>query len=297
MSIATGQITPSSSAPLGMKPARPGRFVYQRPELDNLLEQFGRAGGRFRVLDADGWVLSDAGSVRGARHRRRVGDVGGERVSLGAASATIRPTRRERPSGRVSGRPAARSLHGDASRRGTATTLPRRDRDGRGADSGLRRATARRRAGRAGERSDPDADESGARAPDDVQSARELARGARVARATRPAALRVRRLAHAAENALGPHGEIRTSIPGRLARDEIGDLVAQLHEPARAAARPHRLSAHAREQAVARAAHAARGGVDVVRQPRARGRRRPPRRSISRDCGTALEGSMRSSRR
>src|SRR4029079_17898075 len=43
--------------------ATPGRFVYQRPELGALLSPFGRAGGRFRVLDADGWVLADAGGI------------------------------------------------------------------------------------------------------------------------------------------------------------------------------------------------------------------------------------------
>ena len=41
----------------------PGRLVYQTPELQALLSQFGGAGGRIRVLDADGWVLSDFGRV------------------------------------------------------------------------------------------------------------------------------------------------------------------------------------------------------------------------------------------
>jgi signal transduction histidine kinase len=36
--------------------------------------------------------------------------------------------------------------------------------------------------------------------------------------------LRIRRLAHAAETAMGPEGEIRTAIPGAGAGDEIGDL-------------------------------------------------------------------------
>ncbi len=36
--------------------------------------------------------------------------------------------------------------------------------------------------------------------------------------------LRVRRLAHAAETALGPRGEIRVAMPGATATDEIGDL-------------------------------------------------------------------------
>ena len=36
--------------------------------------------------------------------------------------------------------------------------------------------------------------------------------------------VRVRRLSRAAETALGPKGEIHTSLPGRRARDEIGDL-------------------------------------------------------------------------
>ncbi len=45
--------------------------------------------------------------------------------------------------------------------------------------------------------------------------------------------LRVRRLAHAAETALGPRGEIRTRMPGAAARDELGVLArsfAQLLE-------------------------------------------------------------------
>src|SRR6185503_3468721 len=41
----------------------PGRFIYQRPELLAQLGQFARAGGRFRVLDGDGWVLAAAGRV------------------------------------------------------------------------------------------------------------------------------------------------------------------------------------------------------------------------------------------
>ena len=41
----------------------PGRLVYQTPELETLLAQFAGAGGRIRILDADGWVLSDAGRV------------------------------------------------------------------------------------------------------------------------------------------------------------------------------------------------------------------------------------------
>ena len=36
--------------------------------------------------------------------------------------------------------------------------------------------------------------------------------------------LRVRRLARAAETALGPKGEIQVAVPGRGARDELGDL-------------------------------------------------------------------------
>ena len=41
----------------------PGRLVYQTPELQAALAQFGGAGGRIRLLDADGWVLADAGRV------------------------------------------------------------------------------------------------------------------------------------------------------------------------------------------------------------------------------------------
>jgi signal transduction histidine kinase len=42
--------------------------------------------------------------------------------------------------------------------------------------------------------------------------------------------LRVRRLAHAAENALGPRGEIRSGMPGASARDEIGALARSFAE-------------------------------------------------------------------
>ena len=40
-----------------------GRFIRQVPELQSSLSQFGRAGGRFRVLDKDGWVLAATGRV------------------------------------------------------------------------------------------------------------------------------------------------------------------------------------------------------------------------------------------
>jgi len=42
--------------------------------------------------------------------------------------------------------------------------------------------------------------------------------------------LRVRRLAHAAENALGPRGEIRVGMPGARARDELGALARSFAE-------------------------------------------------------------------
>jgi two-component system, OmpR family, sensor histidine kinase ChvG len=42
--------------------------------------------------------------------------------------------------------------------------------------------------------------------------------------------LRVRRLAHAAENALGPRGEIRSGMPGSAANDELGALARSFAE-------------------------------------------------------------------
>src|SRR5690606_5848943 len=41
--------------------AAPGAFVHQRPEIERIVRAFGQPGDRFRVVDREGWVLSDTG--------------------------------------------------------------------------------------------------------------------------------------------------------------------------------------------------------------------------------------------
>src|SRR4029077_20575021 len=89
----------------------PGAFIYQRPELGALLAPFGRAGGRFRVLDPDGWVLADAGGVAAPivdpARDSMLSDL--LRFALQRADP---PYPAERPPGRISSAPALRALAG-----------------------------------------------------------------------------------------------------------------------------------------------------------------------------------------
>ena len=53
----------STHATWDLEAGSPGPLVYERPELGQIVSQFSRTGGRFRVLDRDGWVLANAGSL------------------------------------------------------------------------------------------------------------------------------------------------------------------------------------------------------------------------------------------
>ena len=90
-----------------------GRFIRQRPELQTLLSQFGRAGGRFRVLDQDGWVLAVTGRVApGATGDDGVGLLGGLfRWLLEREDPPYPP---ERPAGRVADETLRQALLGRA---------------------------------------------------------------------------------------------------------------------------------------------------------------------------------------
>jgi dedicated sortase system histidine kinase len=200
-----------------------GRFVYQRPELETLLAQFGRAGGRFRVLDADGWVLSDAGSVV-----PRALDLKSASWVANAFRWALRrddpPYPRELPFGRVADDKLRAALGGRPS---TAWYGDDPDRDAIVA-AAVPIAGARGAAGAVllEQASDPIltlTNQALVRLMTFTLLASVLASVGLLGYATW-LSLRVRRLAHAAENALGPEGEIRTAIPGRGARDEIGDL-------------------------------------------------------------------------
>jgi len=201
----------------------PGRFVYQPPELGALLAPFGRAGGRFRMLDPEGWVLADAGGVAAPivdpARDSMLSDL--LRFALQRADP---PYPAEQPPGRISAAPVQRALAG-----GSATAWYGR--------AGARAAIVAAAVPIAGARgangavlleqsSDPILTLTN-QALVRLMSFTVLASVVVALGLLGYAAwlsLRVRRLAHAAETALGPRGEIRVAMPGATATDELGDL-------------------------------------------------------------------------
>jgi two-component system sensor histidine kinase ChvG len=201
----------------------PGRFIYQRPELKALLGQFARRGGRFRILDADGWVMSAAGSVEPRVTERAATSLMGE-LFRWLLSRDDPPYPAERPLGRVAD-PALR-----AALTGRSTTTwygsgPNREAIVAAAvpivgPSGPRGAVLFEQA------SDPILTLTN-RALVRLMTFTLLATvvvGLGLLGYATWLSLRVRRLAHAAETALGPHGELRTRMPGTVASDELGVL-------------------------------------------------------------------------
>ena len=206
-----------------------GRFVRERPELNELLAQFGGAGGRFRVLDKDGWVLATSGRVA-----PRPTDGG-----VGLASGLLRwlleredpPYPEERPLGRVADPTLRRSLdgHGATAWYGSG---PEREAivaaaapivDGAGGVDG---AVVLEQA------SEPILTLTN-RALVRLMTLMLLAMlvvGIGLLGYATWLSLRVRRLAGAAETALGPRGEIRSGMPGAAAGDEIGALARSFTE-------------------------------------------------------------------
>ncbi len=202
----------------------PGRFVYQRPELRELLMQFGRAGGRFRLLDADGWVLSDAGS---AQPRAEVSEPPNGWINdlfRFALSRSDPPYPVEDPPGRIADPTLRQALEGGAvtvwfGGRGeqdsiVAAAVPISEPDGRRGAVLVEQA------------SDPIltlTNQALVRLMTVTFLTSVVAAIALLGYATW-LSLRVRRLAQAAETALGPRGEIRIGIPDAAAKDELGDL-------------------------------------------------------------------------
>ena len=192
-----------------------------------------RAGGGSACSTATAGCSLDGRRCRAASDGPRAPRARRRPVSL--AAATRRPAvprgaaaRAAWPTPRRGERSRARRR-----RRGTAAGRTARRSSPRPCRSWGRRACGRR-AARAGQRSDPDADEPCARAPDDVHAARDRRRRSRACSATRPgcrcacAGSRTRprrRSARAARFARG--------MPGALASDELGALArsfAQLLE-------------------------------------------------------------------
>ncbi|HEX5048910.1 MAG TPA: ATP-binding protein [Gammaproteobacteria bacterium] len=201
----------------------PGRLVYQTPELQERLAQFGGAGGRIRLLDPDGWVLSDAGRVDPRRTDAAPASVLARLLRV-ALSRDDPPYPAEQPAGRIAAPAVRRALAGEAT---TAWY-------GNSPDRESVVAAAVPIAGASGpagavlleQASDPIrtlSDQALVRLMSLTVLASVLVAAGLLGYATWLTA-RVRRLARAAETALGPRGEIRTAIPGVRSTDELGDL-------------------------------------------------------------------------
>ena len=201
----------------------PGRFIRQVPELQGLLGQFGRAGGRFRVLDEDGWVLAVTGGVApGATADDGAGLAGSLfRWLLEREEPPYPP---ERPQGRVADETLRQALQG---REATAWYGSGPDREAIVAaampimgDGGVEGAVVLEEA------SDPILTLTN-RARVRLMALTLLATlvvGLGLLGYATWLSLRVRRLAGAAQTALGPRGEIRSEMPGAAAGDELGAL-------------------------------------------------------------------------
>ncbi|HVS25513.1 MAG TPA: ATP-binding protein [Gammaproteobacteria bacterium] len=220
---AGGDYAVALSATWDAATGEPGRFIYQRPELGGLLAPFGRAGGRFRVLDTDGWVLADAGRVAAPAEAPERDSLLADLFRL-ALRRNDPPYPAEQPAGRIAAAPLRRALTGES-----ATAWY-----GRAAGQDAIVAAAVPIAGPQGP--------SGAvlleQASDPILTLTNEALVRLMAFTVLASvlvalgllgyaawlSLRVRRLAEAAETALGPRGEIRVGMPGEAARDELGDL-------------------------------------------------------------------------
>jgi two-component system, OmpR family, sensor histidine kinase ChvG len=200
-----------------------GRFIRQVPELQGMLGQFGRAGGRFRVLDHDGWVLAVAGGVApGVAAEDGTGLFGD--LFRWLLEREDPPYPAERPQGRVADETLRQALQG---REATAWY-------GSGPEREAIVAAAVPIMGAAGvegavvleQASDPILTLTN-RALVRLMSLTLLATivvGLGLLGYATWLSLRVRRLASAAKTALGPRGEIRSAMPGTAAGDELGAL-------------------------------------------------------------------------
>jgi dedicated sortase system histidine kinase len=217
--------TAAVSATWDHQGADAGAFVYRRAGVQALLEQSARSEDRFRVLDRDGWVIADTGSVVPTLAAA---------VPSGLAERFFRYVLRrddvpyadlEGPPGRVADPALRRALAGDPGvawyREGPdASAIVAAAAPIRGSSGGVEGAVLLEQA------SDPIL----------TLTNRALLRFMTFTLAVSLSAalgllayasflsFRIRRLARAAGTALGPEGRINVTLPGSAARDELGDL-------------------------------------------------------------------------
>jgi signal transduction histidine kinase len=205
--------------------APPGALVHRRPELEAVVAQFGRPDHRYRVLNREGWVLADTGALGASAGERAPSSGLGDRLFEALlrrddpSYAALEP----RP-GRIAGDPLGAALGG------RAAAAWYRSRSGPGsivaAAAPIERAGSVQGVVMLEQASDPILTVTN-RALVRLMSFTLLATfvaGAGLLGFATLLSLRVRRLARAAETALGPRGEIAAELPGRAASDEIGDL-------------------------------------------------------------------------
>jgi signal transduction histidine kinase len=190
-----------------------------------LLDQFARAGDRFRVLDGDGWVIADTGRVV-PTPSVGAGDGLADRFFRYVLERDDVPyADLERPAGRISDAALRAALAGE-----TAVAWYREGPDG----SAIVAAAAPMRAASGGiegavlleQASDPILTLTNRALLELVTLTVVVSSIATLALLAYASFLsfRIRRLARAAETALGPEGRINVTLPGGAARDELGDL-------------------------------------------------------------------------
>jgi dedicated sortase system histidine kinase len=202
-----------------------GPFVYRHAGVQALLEQFARAGDRFRVLDGGGWVIADTG---------RIVPAPAAGVSDGLADRFFRYVLErddvpyedlEKPAGRIADEALREALTGE-----TAVAWYRAGPDGSAIVAAV--APIRAASGRVEgavfleQASDPILTLTNRALLELVTLTLAVSMIAMLALLAYASYLsfRIRRLAHAAETALGPEGRINVTLPGGTARDELGDL-------------------------------------------------------------------------
>jgi dedicated sortase system histidine kinase len=203
-----------------------GAFVYRHAGAQALLEQFARAGDRFRILDAGGWVIADTGRIVLAP-AADVSDGLADRFFRAVLERDDVPySDLERPVGRIADEALREALTGGDA----AVAWYRAGPDGSAIIAAI--APIRAASGRIDgavlleQASDPILTLTNRALVELVTLTLAVSLIATLALLAYASFLsfRIRRLAHAAERALGPEGRINVTLPGGAARDELGDL-------------------------------------------------------------------------